>query len=195
MTTPDVFRRIIGALEQAGIPYMLTGSFASSYHGIPRTTQDIDIVIAPTLEQIRAFITLLPENEYYADEDAAIEAQKHGGQFNVIDFATGWKVDLIARKARPFSRTEFDRRNSVDFQGIKLAIATAEDVLIAKLEWAKLGESQRQIEDAAGILRISGDGLDFEYLYRWIQALNLMDPWKAACKAAGISSDPPFLGP
>lgn len=174
---------------------MLTGSFASSYHGIPRSTQDIDIVIAPTLEQIRTFVALLPETEYYVDGDAAIEAQKQGGQFNVIDFATGWKIDLIARKTRPFSRTEFDRRNSVDFQGINLAIATPEDVLIAKLEWAKLGESQRQIQDAAGILKVRADNLDLDYIHRWIQELNLEVQWNAACEAAEISTYPPRLEP
>jgi hypothetical protein len=51
---------MVGALDRAGIPYMLTGSFASSYHGTPRATQDIDIVVAPTTEQIRALVQLLP---------------------------------------------------------------------------------------------------------------------------------------
>jgi hypothetical protein len=186
LTAQQVFHRIVGALDRAGIPYMLTGSFASSYHGTPRSTQDIDIVIAPSLDQVRAFVKLLPENEYYVDEGAAVDAQKRGGQFNVIDFATGWKVDLIVRKARPFSRAEFDRRDVVDFQGLKLAIATAEDVVIAKLEWAKLGESLRQVEDAAGILKGRAGLLDLDYMRGWVQALGLQDQWDAACRAAGV---------
>jgi hypothetical protein len=165
---------------------MLTGSFASSYHGTPRSTQDIDIVIAPSLDQIRAFVKLLPESEYYVDEAAAVDAHERGGQFNVIDFATGWKVDLIVRKARPFSRAEFDRRNFVDFQGLKLAIATAEDVVIAKLEWARLGQSQRQLDDAAGILKVRAGLLDLDYMRGWIQDLGLEDQWNAACRAAGV---------
>jgi hypothetical protein len=44
LTTGILFSRVIGALDRAGIRYMLTGSFASSYHGSPRATQDIDIV-------------------------------------------------------------------------------------------------------------------------------------------------------
>jgi hypothetical protein len=170
---------------------MLTGSFASSYHGSPRATQDIDLVIAPTLDQVRALVKLLPESEYYVDEEAALTAQRTQGQFNVIDFATGWKVDLIVRKLRTFSRQEFDRRAVVEFQGMKIAIASAEDVLIAKLEWAKLGESQRQIDDAAGILRIRNDQLDLSYIRRWVRDLDLEEEWAAARRAAGVAIQEP----
>ena len=110
MTASEVFRRILGAVESAGIPYMLTGSFASSYHGAPRATQDIDLVIAPERAQLRGLAILLPAPEFYMDEATALEAYDSEGQFNVVDLATGWKADLIMRRSRAFSRTEFDRR-------------------------------------------------------------------------------------
>ncbi len=159
---------------------MLTGSFASSFHGVPRATQDIDFVIAPTAAQIRDLVQRLPGSKYYVDEDVALDALRLEGQFNVIDFDTGWKVDLIIRKARPFSIEEFRRRRIVDFEGMKLTIATAEDVLLAKLEWAKLGGSERQIEDAAGILAVRADDIDQDYLARWIDELGLEKQWNAA---------------
>jgi hypothetical protein len=187
MTGYDVLRRVIEALDLAGIPHMLTGSFASSYHGAPRATQDIDIVISPTTDQLRSFVSRLPVSEYYVDEEAALEAQLRETQFNVIDFVTGWKIDLIIRKSRAFSRTEFGRRVSVDFQGIRLFVATAEDVLLAKLEWAKQDQSQRQIDDAAGILRIRATDLDRGYIEKWVGQLRLEEPWGAACRAAGIT--------
>lgn len=173
------------ALERAGIAYMLTGSFASSYHGAPRATQDIDMVISPTPDQLRSLVTLLPATEYYVDLDAALDAQRRQGRFNIIDLATGWKIDLIIRKSRPFSRAEFDRRSVVEFEGMHLSIATAEDVLIAKLEWAKLGDSQRQVEDAAGILRIRSQDLDRTYIENWVRQLKIEEQWDAACRAAG----------
>jgi hypothetical protein len=58
--------------------------------------------------------------------------------------------------------------------------------VIAKLEWAKLGESQRQIEDAAGILRIRAGELDRAYLHHWVRQLHLQGQWKAACRAARV---------
>lgn len=188
MTAEDVFRRVLGALDQAGIPYMLTGSFASSYHGAPRATQDIDLVIAPTADQVRSLVRLLPETEYYLDAEAALDAQRRQGQFNVIDFISGWKVDLIILKSRPFSQQEFDRRRVVEFQGMTLAIASAEDVLIAKLEWAKTRESQRQIEDAVGILKIRAGELDVEYIREWVRQLRLTEQWENACRRAGMTA-------
>lgn len=106
--------------------------------------------------------------------------------FNVIDLRTGWKIDLIFRKSRPFSREEFARRQSVDLQGPRLFVASAEDVIIAKLEWAKLAKSQRQIEDATAILRLRWEQLDRPYLERWIFDLGLQDQWRLARQAAGL---------
>lgn len=84
-----VVRRVLAALETAGVPYMLTGSFASAFHGAPRTTQDIDIVIAPTLGALQNLIKQFPEESYYLSRDAALQAYGSEGLFNVIDFDSG----------------------------------------------------------------------------------------------------------
>jgi hypothetical protein len=100
MSSTDVFRRIIAALDGAGIPHMLTGSFASSFHGLTRATQDIDLVIAPSESQLRGLVGSLPPEAYYVDLETALDALKRRSQFNVIDLETGWKVDLIVRRDR-----------------------------------------------------------------------------------------------
>jgi hypothetical protein len=187
MSVRDVFVRIITALDQSGIGYMLSGSFASAHYGAPRSTQDIDLVIEATPAQLRAFIEGLPGNEYYADLDAALEAHKRQSLFNVIDMATGWKIDLIIRKSRAFSQEEFRRRQPVRLQDVPLFLASAEDVIISKLEWAKLAQSRRQIEDAAAILRVRWDALDHTYLTKWTTALGLTNEWSEAQLVAGIS--------
>jgi predicted nucleotidyltransferase len=186
VTAADVFERVLSALEKAGIPFMLTGSFASSFYGAPRATQDIDLVIDPTAEQIREFVALLPRDEFYADKRAAVEAVRHEGQFNVIDLRTGWKVDLIIRKSRPFSLEEFGRRARGTVEGVELPIATAEDVIISKMEWARMGESARQMEDAARMLRIRSMDVDREYVERWVRELDLAITWAAVQRAAGL---------
>lgn len=187
MIDNDFVRRLVDMLERLGIPYMVTGSFASSYHGTPRATQDIDFVISATVEQLSSLIDALPQTEYYFDKAAALEAHRSETQFNIIDFETGWKVDLIIRKSRRFSREEFDRRVLVDFDGIPVVVATAEDVVIAKLEWAKLGSSQRQVADAGSILKVRANELDQEYLLNWVRELGLEEQWKAARKSAGFA--------
>jgi len=185
LSVEDVFRKVQAALEAAGIPYMVTGSFASSIHGEPRASKDIDIVISPTPEKLIAFINQFPGDRYYAVKEDALEALAGGYMFNIIDFSSGWRIDFIFLKPRPFSQVEFSRRKEEDLGDLKLTVATPEDVLIAKLEWAQMGQSGRQIEDAASIIRIKGDALDVQYVERWVKELNLDEQWKAARLRAG----------
>lgn len=180
----EIFRRLVDVLEACGIPYMLTGSFASSYYGAPRGTQDIDIVITATRDRLRDLVSRFPRDSYYVDESAVLASLDESGQLNVIDMTSGWKIDFIIRKRRPFSEEEFRRRGMGDVAGVPIAIATPEDIIIAKLEWAKLGDSRRQIEDAGGILRVRAADLDREYLERWIEHLGLQAQWEAAQRAA-----------
>ena len=167
---------------------MLSGSFASAYYGAPRSTQDIDLVIAATPAQLRAFVQGLPSNEYYVDLDAALEAHKRQSLFNVIDLETGWKIDLIIRKSRAFSEEEFRRRQQINLQDTSLFVVSPEDVVISKLEWAKLAQSQRHIDDAAGILKMRWESLDRFYLEKWILDLGLEMQWTDARRTAGVGS-------
>jgi hypothetical protein len=128
----DLLARMTGLLEGAGIPYMLTGSFASTLFGAPRTTQDIDIVIDPTLGTLEKLLHALPDSEYYISREAAREAYGAEGMFNLVDFATGWKIDLIIRKRRAFSQEEFTRRRPVEMLGMSLVTARAEDARVGQ---------------------------------------------------------------
>ena len=94
-------------------------------------------------------------------------------------------IDLIFRKSRPFSREELSRRQFVDLEGPRLFGASAEDVIIAKPEWARLAQSQRQLEDVAAILKVQWARLDRPYLDKWIAELGLNDQWSAARGVAG----------
>lgn len=180
-------QRVLHALESAGVPYMLTGSFASAFHGSPRTTQDVDVVIAPTLGSLNALLRQFPHEKYYVSREAALQAYGSESLFNVIDMDSGWKIDFIIRKSRPFSTEEFSRRKQADLLGTTLFVASAEDVILSKLEWAKLSESERQLNDVAGIVRTQGDGLDFNYVKRWVAALSLESQWQSAQAKAGIT--------
>ena len=179
MSVPSL-ELIVAALDEAGIPHMLTGSFASSHHGAPRATQDIDLVIAPTPEALRRLAGLLPSETWYYDVDAALAALGRWSQFNVLHHESGWKFDLIIRKPRAFSEAEFARRIPVELSGIDLHVATAEDVIIAKLEWARRGGSRRQLEDVAALLRARAGTLDRAWIERWVIELGLRAEWREA---------------
>lgn len=185
MTAAETIRQVIASLDAVGIPFMLTGSFASSFHGVPRATQDIDLVVDPTPTQLRAFVRRFASPEYYADEAAALEALATEGQFNILALRSGWKVDLIMRKSRPFSRVEFERRQPAIVEGISLAVVSLEDIILAKLEWAKWGASERQLDDVAALLRLRGPELDETYLQKWRESLALDAQWRSALARAG----------
>jgi len=159
---------------------MLAGSFASTYHGDPRTTNDIDLVVDPSREGLERFVRELDPERFYVSTEAAREAFERRGQFNVVLLDSGWKADLILRKDRAFSRAEFERRQPAEIAGVQVYVATAEDTIVAKLEWARAGESERQLRDVIGILEVSGERLDRNYIARWIAELDLKALWDRA---------------
>lgn len=167
---------------------MLVGSHASSLHGTPRATYDIDIVIDPTSVQLERFLTLFPESDFYVSKEAAREALDQRRQFNLIDIESGWKVDLIIPEMQAFNRAEMARRTQRQINNVPVDVATAEDTIVAKLEWNKAGGSERQLEDVAGILRLRGDRLDMAYIERWVQALELGRQWERAQTLALLPS-------
>jgi hypothetical protein len=180
----EFLRRVCAALDLNKIPYMVTGSVASSLHGIPRSTNDLDVVIAPDRDQLFALIHTFKRLGYYVNREDAERALQNRDQFNVVDFANTWKVDLIVRKERPFSESEFVRRERIDIGDFSFVIAKPEDVLIAKLEWMKMSPSERQLQDAAGILTVQREHLDWPYIERWVADLQVQEQLEAARRAA-----------
>lgn len=172
MTPEEALQLSLSKLDECSIPYMVTGSFASNMHGVPRATYDADVVIDVDQESLGKFLESLGE-EFYLSPEGAREALAREGMFNIIHLETGFKVDLIIKKKRAFSREEFARREEANYLGEPRWFATAEDVIIAKLEWSKLGESERQFTDALNVARIQGENLDKEYLKKWARELDL----------------------
>lgn len=173
----DIIRR----LDDASIPHMLAGSMASTFHGEPRMTRDVDLVIDPTLASMREFVAGLDRSRYYVDD--AEGAVRHRGMCNVIDTETGWKADLIVRKLRPFSETEFGRRQLVEISGIELFVASAEDTVLAKLEWRSASNSEQQLRDVVAVL--AAQPVDLVYLRHWATELGVAEALCAALEAAG----------
>jgi hypothetical protein len=104
-------QEVVSALDEIGVPYMVVGSFASSVHGEPRTTRDLDLLIDPTSDQLEQLLKRLPPERYYVDPDTARDARKRRSMFNdVIHLPSGWKLDMIVRKPGAFSAEELRRR-------------------------------------------------------------------------------------
>jgi hypothetical protein len=185
VTQEEVVAQVVAAIDAIGANYMITGSFASNLHGVPRMTQHADIVVDLDEAAALRLVTLL-EGDFYVSDEAAREAARLRRMFNAIHLATGFKVDLIVCKARAFSAEELRRRQPSTLAGRELHFATPEDTLLTKLEWALLGSSERQYGDALGILQVQSGRLDWEYLERWADDLGVRDLLERARHGRGF---------
>jgi len=175
MTSQKEFvKSVVEKLQQAGIDYVICGSIAASFYGVERSTQDADIIINPTEEQLTNFFKLLGD-AYYASSDAALEALKQSTLFNIIDVESAWKADLIIRKKTDFYTEEFHRKRKEQLLGKDLYILSPEDTILSKLVWAKQSRSELQHRDVMTILEIQAGHLDMKYLNKWAKFLNVED--------------------
>lgn len=176
----DVLKIIINRLESANIPYMLSGSVAANFYTIPRMTRDIDIVVqvqAPDAERIYSLFS----GEFYVDKDMIRNAVIERSMFNIIHNEGVVKVDFIVRKDSEYRKLEFERRRSILFEGSKINIVSAEDLIISKLYWAKDSMSEMQIRDVKNLLK-TVSGIDSGYMAKWINTLGLEDIYKEVLK-------------
>ena len=153
-------------LMESHIEYMVAGSVASSFHGEPRSTRDIDLFIVARPAAIDRLLSTIDRDRFYVPDRGARDAAAHGGQFNIVDTSTGWKFDLMVRRDRPFSESEFSRRVFDSVLGVDVWIATREDTILAKLDWSRDSLSERQFADVVSMLRVGRSELDEEYLDR-----------------------------
>lgn len=174
----ELLAKVVAALDSAGIAYMVTGSFASTFHGEPRMTRDIDLVIDPDASTVVLFVEQFDSDSFYIND--AISAMARRDMFNVIDITSGWKVDLIIRKDRAFSNEEFRRRRPAVIAGIDTFIASAEDTILSKLEWSKSSGSDQQFRDVVAMIGVQKTALDLDYLIYWANEINVSDDLQRA---------------
>ncbi len=153
-----------GILDELGVRWFLGGSLASSVHGIPRATFNADIMADLRPQHVRPLLKSLGA-DWYADEATIMEAIQQRSSFNLIHFATAMKVDVFLPKLRRFDGGEFTRSRKMRVEegsDIEASVCCAEDIVIAKLEWYRLGseDSERQWNDVLGVLRLNSGRLD-----------------------------------
>lgn len=182
-----VVARIAQAMDKLGIPYIVGGSLASSVYGIPRATQDVDLVADINLSHVGAFTQALTE-EFYVDADMIRDAIQRRASFNVIHLATMFKADVFILKRDAWSQEEMSRARAEQFDAadgkVTIRFASPEDTLLHKLVWYRLGNeiSDRQWGDILGVLKVQGDQLDDGYLDRWATVLDVTDLLQRARK-------------
>ena len=179
MAQSELLKRVVAALEATNTPYMLTGSYASSMQGEPRSTHDIDLVVAMTPASARNLLLQFPSPDYYLDENAMADAIARKSQFNLIDTRSGDKVDFWMLTEEPFDQSRFARRCVEELEGQPLRVSRPEDTILMKLRWAELsGGSEKQFGDARSVFELQQTSLDLSYLERWAKSLGVTALWE-----------------
>jgi hypothetical protein len=164
----DALRR----LNRVGLPYMLTGSMASNYWGIPRTTHDLDFVLQLPAASISKMLSEFA-GDFALHEPSIRAAFQPPYQFNAIDTRSALKIDFWLLRPKVFEQEMFRRRARVTVFGEPAWIATKEDVILHKLFWDQITPSERQLGDVAGVVAIQRETLDLDYLKHWAAVLNV----------------------
>jgi hypothetical protein len=180
------------ALDGLAIPYVIGGSMASATHGRIRSTMDVDIVAQIEARHVDPLVALLGA-DFYADGEMMRQAIARQSSFNLIHLATMFKVDIFVAGKRPFDQQQIARRQPHTLLPPDqfAYVASPEDVILAKLDWYRLGgeQSERQWRDVQGILDVQGEGVDHAYLRQWATSLGVADLLARALTEAGQATN------
>ena len=180
----NAFQFVLAALTRLELSYLVGGSIASASHGIPRSTIDIDFLVALDPATAHEFSDLL-RPEFHVDREVALA----GRPFTVIHSREGYKFDFFPARSA-FDQSQLARRvwTQVHLPGleeIEFAAASAEDIMLSKLVWFRKGGevSDRQWHDVLGVATIQGSKLDMNYLQQWATWLGVDDLLARALRA------------
>lgn len=189
-----VIVRLARVFNTLNIPYIVAGSFASSVYGVPRATQDVDLVADVRLEHIDAIVQSLA-GEFYVDAAMIQDAVERQTSFNVVHLPSMFKADVFIQKTDDWSIGEMSRALveplATPEGPVSIRFASPEDTLLHKLIWYRLGNyvSDRQWSDILGVLRVRWNTLDWIYLRRWSIALEVHDLLSRAMHEGGDDRD------
>jgi hypothetical protein len=183
LVSPDeafqVLLEVTRVLEELDVPYVVGGSLASSLHGIPRSTQDADLVAALGVVHVQPFLARV-EGAFYVSPERVASAVRLRTSFNLIHLKTMIKVDLFVFSETPLARQEMARRQVLPIPGevdAHLQVASPEDTILQKLLWYRKGGevSERQWHDILGVIKVQGSALELGYLKEWAERSGIAD--------------------
>lgn len=177
----EVLKIVTQRLNQAHIPYMISGSIAANYYTIPRMTRDIDIVIELHQSDVDRFVGLF-EHDCYVNKEMILREVSREGMFNLIHNQYIFKIDFILRKSSAYHQAAFSRRQEILIEECPMWYISAEDLMISKLLWAKENHSEMQLRDIRNLTETVND-LDIKYIDDWLDKLRLKELYKEAKNA------------
>ena len=185
MSQSELLALLAETLARLGIDHMITGSLASSLYGEPRATHDIDVVAQFDEQHIAPLMAAFSAPNFYVTEKGIRDALGPTGMFNVVDMTSGVKVDVWRLTKEAFDQSRFARRRSEVIDQHTIVFSSPEDIILAKLLWAKLaGGSEKQLTDAIRVYETQYEVLDHTYLKQWLERLDVNEQWQRIVRDA-----------
>jgi hypothetical protein len=186
----EIARILHGILEPANIPYYITGGVAALAYGDPRTTRDLDLVIAIEASEVTALVSALELAGFYCPP-LAVEAVKSGQEtmLSVTHSELLLNADLMIHGNSDFDRAKLARRQLVSIsldENECFWLISPEDLILAKLQWGRRSQSEKQWRDVLGVMKVQGDNLDRSVLAEWAEAIGLKPDLNRALQASGL---------
>lgn len=185
----EVALRVALLLDGLGIEFLVGGSVASSLHGVPRSTHDVDFVARVRRGDVDRIVRAF-QAHYYIAREAVAEAVSHQSCFNLIDNKTMMKVDIFVASDDEFSRDEFKGLEWKAAGPGKLPVARPEHIVVEKLRWNKAGggSSERQWNDVIGVLRVQASNLDLSRMRSMASLVGVTGELEAALSEVGLNA-------
>jgi len=190
---PSDLETVLGLLSHAFLKlevlYVVGGSIASSIYGVPRSTNDIDILADLKQHHGSKLVPILAK-DFYVDPDRVHEAIGARESFSVIHLQTMFKIDIFVKKEDPWLNEEISRRRfeqiGSEAQSFTIPVSSPEDNILHKLEWYRKGGfvSERQWSDVLGVIKVQLEHLDYDYLRRWAASMGLSEHLEKAFSQA-----------
>lgn len=187
MTIEALAAAVIDACEAEGVDHMVTGAFAYSLYGIPRSTKDVDVVLSlaggEPISKVSARLEKFVQFENQVRFDTLTWGKRLVGTSRE---SPPFKVELFELFEDPFVLEQFARKRRLLSEQIGRAtwLPTPEDVVVQKLRWGR----NKDLDDARDILAVQGtETLDMDYIKNWCARHGTADRLKDA-----LASIPPL---
>ena len=175
---------VIGALDAAGVEYLIGGAIAEWAWGEPRATQDLDLVVKIPIKAINKLSKELEKRDMLLTAEIILDTilEKPADiPINAIHTHSGLKADLYpVREGDELRLSAFQRRQQVDYGPPigKVYIHSPEDLILYKLMYFGLSQQSKHARDIAAILKSKKNELDMDYIEQWAARLGLSSLWK-----------------
>ncbi len=166
MTLEDLVRRLVNALDDSHIPYVLVGSLSASFYGVSRGTQDADVVVSCPGSQIKKLVDALGD-EFARDPQLAFETVTATQKTLLRVKKTGFQIEVFFLSEDEHDQQRFSRRQLVPAFGGQVYVLSLEDVLVTKVRWLQLAGRTKDEEDIRAVLRLQSDRVDWPYVESW----------------------------